>query len=134
MKIKVGDAVTRDHLKILDNTPYFLEFQSVPVQQPDTRKLDANGVLVGKAPPKLVHVAQFVEDEATGDVFAKDYVIIINAVLAGIIESEFPGDTIIGQRLQVIRFSKREGKNYNDFKVTHFELEESAAPAAKAKK
>lgn len=124
MKLKVGENVTRDQLKLADNVPYFLEFQSIPLQQPDTRKLDANGSPVGKAPPVLANVAQYVEDDA-GGILVKEYVFILNTVLANIIAAEFPGEIIIGQKLQITRLSKREGKNYSDFRVASFEIEET---------
>jgi|WetSurMetagenome_2_1015567.scaffolds.fasta_scaffold01633_21 hypothetical protein len=126
LRLKKTASVTREMLSMTIGEDYYLEFQTRPylAKEQRTRALKEGEKV--KAPPMLADVLAFSEDDS--GVLTKEYTIICNAVLVSILEDNFPGDAVIGERLIVTKLDKISGRDYNLFNVSTFDLDDGTDP------
>jgi hypothetical protein len=122
LKLKKTTSVTREHLQMELGVDYYMEFQTQPYKAPEVRVRIPKDGEKAKEPPMLADVLLYSED-AEG-VLTKEYTIIVNAVLKSILDEHFPGDVVIGERLIVTKLAKVNGKDYNRFNVSSFDLDD----------
>jgi hypothetical protein len=126
LKLKKTGSVTREHLQMELDVDYYLEFQTQPYKAPDIRQRAPKEGEKAKEPPMLADVLAYSED-AEG-VITKEYTIIVNAVLAGALDEHYPGAAVIGERLIICKLPKVNGKDYNRFNVSTFDLDDGENP------
>jgi len=100
--------VTVPTLSLKDNEPKFLRI--------DAPMYTGKQIEEGKEPATLANVT----DLDTGE----QSTLIVNTVLHGILDEEYPNGAYVGLLFSIERLPKRQGKAYNGFKV--FEIEESS--------
>jgi hypothetical protein len=122
LKLKKTDSVTREHLQMELGVEYYLEFLSCAYKAPDVRTRVPKDGSVAKDPPMLADVLMFAQDD--DGVLTKEYTIIVNAVLQSILDENYPNDSLIGERLCIIKLPKVHGKDYNRFNVSKFDLDD----------
>jgi hypothetical protein len=126
LKLKKTGSVTREHLQMELGVDYYLEFETQPYRAPDVRARAPKEGEKAKEPPMLADVVAYTED---GDgVLTKEYTIIVNAVLAGALDEHYPGAAVIGERLIVTKLPKVNGKDYNRFNISTFDLDDGESP------
>lgn len=58
--------------------------------------------------------------------------IIVSTVVKGVLHDEYANDSYVGKCFAITKLPRKEGKDYNGFKIV--EIEDPAAPAETAKK
>lgn len=122
LKLKKTGSVTREHLQMELGVDYYLEFQTAPYKAPDVRTRTPKDGEKAKEPPMLADVLAYSEDEE--GILTKEFTIIVNAVLKGILDEHYPDAAVIGERLIVTKLPKVNGKDYNRFNVSSFDLDD----------
>jgi|WetSurMetagenome_2_1015567.scaffolds.fasta_scaffold167045_2 hypothetical protein len=122
LKLKKTTSVTREHLQMELGVDYYLEFETQPYKATEIRARAPKEGEKAKEPPLLCDVLAYSED-AEG-ILTKEYTIIVNSVLKSILDEHYPEAAVIGERLIVTKLPKVNGKDYNRFNVSNFDLDD----------
>ena len=120
--------VTMPMLKLIENEPAYVKILTPLTVSPELKTRDGKKIESDKKPPELLDVINLKTGESMR--------LIANAVLAGLLESNYPDHTYVGHSFEFIREAMKEvagGKRYALFTITEIDAETGGETPVEAK-
>jgi hypothetical protein len=118
---KVVRNVTASLLKLVDNKPVFVRFETAAEKAKPAKTVKAGTSEVVKEPPFLARVTNL----ETGEIQE----IILGAVLLSELDDGYPEKSYVGKAFRIC-LHKLDGKAYNTYDLDEIEVTPTEAPAA----
>ncbi len=114
MEFKTKKLLTVPLLKLVENEPRHVKITSAMfVGKQITARSGADPSAKKKEPATLFNAVNL-ED-------GTECQIIVSAVVKGVLADEYPNDTYVGKCFSITKLPRKEGKDYNGFKVVEIE-------------